>query len=82
MSYSPHDNKHKIEAYLDDLDSHSHKRMEHPKHLHLVFERCHYYKTLLNPNNCILVVTYGWLLGCIVSKEWINVDPFKVEAIL
>ena len=59
MSYTFHDIKHIIESYLDDLDARSRKRMEHPKHLHLVFERCCYYKIELKPNKCIFVVTSG-----------------------
>lgn len=50
MSYAFHDIKHIIEEYLDDLVSHSRKIMDHPKHFHLVFEKCHHYKTRLNPN--------------------------------
>lgn len=42
MSYTFHDIKHIIKAYLDDLASHSRKRIDHPKHLWLIFERCHF----------------------------------------
>jgi hypothetical protein len=33
MSFSFHDLKHIVEAYLDDLASRSRKRADHPKHL-------------------------------------------------
>jgi hypothetical protein len=33
MSFTFHDLKHIVEAYLDDLASHSHKRTDHPAHL-------------------------------------------------
>jgi hypothetical protein len=33
MSFAFHDLKHIVEAYLDDLESRSHKRMDHPTHL-------------------------------------------------
>ena len=82
MSYAFHDIKHIIEAYLDDLAARSRKRTDHPRHLRLVFERCHFYKIWLNPNKCIFTVTSGWLLGFIVSNEGIRVDLFKVEAII
>jgi len=82
MSYAFHDIKHVIEAYLDDLVAHSQKRTDHPSHLRLVFERCHFYKIRLNPNKCIFMVTSGRLLGFIMSNEGIQVDPFKVEAII
>lgn len=39
MSYAFHDIKHIIEAYLDDLAASSGKRINHPKHLQLVFEQ-------------------------------------------
>ena len=56
--------------------------MDHPAHLRQVFERCSFYKIRLNPNKCVFAVTSGQLLGFIVSREGIRVDPFKVEAIL
>lgn len=71
MSYAFHDIKHVIEAYLDDLAAHSHKRIDHPRHLRLVFERCHFYKIRLNLNKCVFLVTSGPLLGFIVLTEGI-----------
>jgi hypothetical protein len=50
MSFSFHDLKHIVEAYLDDLSSRSCKRTDHPTHLRLIFERCHYFRIHLNPN--------------------------------
>lgn len=82
MSYAFHDIKHVIEAYLDDLASCSRRRIDHPKHLRLIFERCCFYKIQFNPNKCVFTVTFGRLLGFIVSMEGIRVDPFNVEAIL
>ena len=67
---------------MDDLAAHSRKRMDHPGHLRQIFERCRFYKIRLNPNKCVFAVTSGRLLGFIVSREGIRVDPFKVEAIL
>jgi len=57
-------------------------RMRHSYHLRLVFERCRHYDVRLNPHKCIFFVKSGRLLGIIVSKEGIRVDPLKVEAIL
>ena len=37
MSYAFHDIKKIVEAYLDDLDAHSKKRVDHPAHLKVVF---------------------------------------------
>jgi hypothetical protein len=82
MTFAFHDLKHVVEAYLDDLTAHSHKRVDHPTHLWLVFERCHYYHIRLNPHKCIFCIRSGRLLGFIVSEQGIMVDPMKVEAIL
>jgi hypothetical protein len=82
MSFSFHDLKHIVEAYLDDLASRSRKRTDHPTHLRLIFERCRYFQIRLNPNKCSFCVTSGHLLGFIVSTTGIMVDPLKVEAIV
>jgi hypothetical protein len=44
MTFYFHDLKHIVQAYLDDLATHSRKRVDHVIHLRLVFERCHYYR--------------------------------------
>ena len=77
-----HDLKMIIEVYLDDLAVHSHLRVRHPYHLRLVFERCRRYQVWLNPHKCIFCVTIGRLLGFVVSREGIRVNPLKVDAIL
>jgi hypothetical protein len=82
MSFTFHDLKHIVEAYLDDLASRSRKRKDHPTHLRLIFEHCHYFQIRLNPNKCSFCVTSGRLLGFIVSTTGIMVDPLKVEAIV
>jgi hypothetical protein len=56
MTFPFHDLKNIVEAYLDDLIAHSHKRVDHSTHLLLVFERCHYYQIWLNPYKCIFCV--------------------------
>ena len=66
-----HDLKSIIEVFL-----------HHPYHLRLVFERCRHYSVILNPHKCIFCMNSGRLLGFIVSKVGIRVDPLKVEAIL
>jgi hypothetical protein len=82
MSFSFHDLKHIVEAYLDDLASRSRKRMNHPTHLRLIFEHCSYFRFRLNPNKCSFYVTSRHLLGFIVSTIGIMVNPLKVEAII
>ena len=82
MTLSFHELKYIIEVYLDVLASHSRLRVRHPYHLRLVFKKCHHYQIRLNPRKCIFCVKVGRLLGFIVSREGIRVDPLKVEEIL
>ena len=82
MSYTFHDIKHIVQPYLNDLSSHSLHRDDHPTHLRVIFMICRHYKIRLNPHKCVLCVQSGWLLGCVVSKSDIHVDPSKVEAII
>ena len=77
-----HDLKSIIEVFLDDITAHSRMRMSHSYHLRLVFERCRHYSVRLSPHKCIFCVKSGHLLGFIISKEGIRVNPLKVEAIL
>jgi len=51
-------------------------------HLKTIFIRCRHYNIHLNPHKCVFFLQSSCLLGFIVSKEGIRVDPLKVEAIL
>lgn len=82
MSYAFHDITQFDEAYLDDLAAHSKKRANHPAHLRAIFDQFRKYKIRLNPLKCSFCVIAGRLLGFIISKHGIMVDPLKVEAIL
>ena len=82
MNFAFHDIKAIVEPYLDDLPAHSRKRVQHPDHLRLIFERCRYYKIHLNPHKCVFCVESGRLLRFIVSSRGIQVDPLKFEAIV
>jgi hypothetical protein len=82
MTFDFLDLKHIVEAYLDDIVAHSHKRVYHSTQLRLVFERCCYYCIHLNPHKCIFCIRSSHILGFLVSKHGIMVDPMKVEAIL
>ena len=82
MNFSFHDIKSIVEPYLDDMPSHSRKRIDHPDHLCLIFERCRHYKIHFNPHKCVFYVDLGRMLGFIVSNKGIQVDPLKVEAIV
>ena len=82
MNFYFHDIKAIVEPYLDDLPAHSRKRVQHPDHLRLIFERCKYYKICLNPHKCVFCIESGRLLRFIVSSRGIQMDPLKVEAIV
>ena len=44
--------------------------------------RCRHYRISLNPHKCVFYIETGRLLGFVVSKVSIHVDPSKVEAIV
>ena len=44
--------------------------------------RCRHYKIRLNLHKCVFCVQSGRLLGFVISKTGIRVDPTKVEAII
>jgi hypothetical protein len=70
-----------IEIYQDDLTSISKKREQHIQHLRTIFQRCREYGISLNPKKSIFGVDKGKLLGHIISKDGITIDPARVEAI-
>ena len=51
-------------------------------HLRMCLEKCWEFRLSLNTTKCVFGVTNGMLLGHIVSKEGIAVDPDKVTTIL
>ncbi|KAK8695024.1 hypothetical protein V6N13_072566 [Hibiscus sabdariffa] len=77
-----HDVMHKeIEVYVDDMIAKSQMEEEHLQNLRKLFLRLRKYRLRLNPAKCTFAVTSGKLLGFIVSKKGIEVDPDKVKAI-
>ena len=82
MSYAFHDIKHIVQPYLDDFPAHSLHRADHLVHLREIFMRCRHYRIRLNPHKCVFCIEAGRLLGFVVSKVGIRVDPSKVEAII
>ena len=67
--------------YLDDITVFSKNRADHLTHLRRVFEHCRKYGISLNPKKSIFSVTEGKLLGFVVSKQGINIDPERTHAI-
>ena len=70
-----------IEIYHDDLPVFSKDGGSHIKHLKQVFERCREFGISLNPTKSVFGVTEGKLLGHIVTKDGVKIDPERVEAI-
>ena len=70
-----------MQVFLDEFAVYSTKG-EHLDNIWLCLEKCRGYRLSLNPAKCIFEVTRGTLLGYIVSKDGIVVDPDKVKAIL
>jgi hypothetical protein len=82
VSYAFHDIKNIVQLYLIDLPAHSMRCVDHPIHLCTIFLRCRFYHICLNPHKCVFCVESGRLLGFIVSRQGIRVDPLKVKVIL
>ena len=64
-----------IEIYQDNLTIFSKERSDHISHLRQVFIRCRKYGICLNPAKSIFGVDEGKLLGHIISKDGVKVDP-------
>ena len=71
-----------IVVYLDDVTVFSQSDDEHLWHLRRVFEKCRRSGISLNPKKCLFGLEEGKLLGHIISKEGIRIDPSRIEAIL
>jgi ribonuclease HI len=70
-----------IEIYQDDLTVFSKDGKTHIDHLRQVLDRCREFGISLNPAKSVFGVTEGKLLGHIISKEGVKLDPERVEAI-
>jgi hypothetical protein len=70
-----------VVIYLDDLMVFSNSDAEHLLHLRQTFKKCRKFGLSLNPKKSHFSMQEGNLLGHIVSKEGIKVDPKRVEAI-
>jgi hypothetical protein len=70
-----------VVIYLDDLTVFSDSDQSHLKHLRQTFVKCRKYGLSLNPKKSHFSMQEGKLLGHIVSKDGIRIDPKRVEAI-
>lgn len=73
---------HFIFIYLDDIINFSKTYEEHLLHLRRVFEKCRKFGISLNPRKKAFSLQEGKLLGHIISKEGIKIDPSRIEAII
>ncbi|XP_070049693.1 uncharacterized protein [Nicotiana tomentosiformis] len=77
-----HDMIHReIEVYVDDVIIKSKKQSDHVRDLRKFFQRLRRYNLKLNPEKCALDVPSGKLLGFMVSRRGIELDPSKIKAI-
>jgi hypothetical protein len=70
-----------VVIYLDDLTVFSNSDVEHLVHLKQTFEKCQKFGLSLNPKKSHFSMQEGNILGHIVSKDGIKVDPKRIEAI-
>ena len=77
-----HDMIHKeIEVYIDAIIIKSHECLGHLTHLKKFFDRLRRYNLKLNPAKCSFRVPVTKLLGFIVRRRGIELDPSKIKAI-
>jgi len=70
-----------IVIYLYDITVFSNVDDEHLKHLKQVFQKCRRFGISLNPKKSNFAMQEGKLLGHVISKEGIKIDPIKVATI-
>ena len=77
-----HDMMHKeIEVYVDDMIAKSQGKDDHVANLRKLFERLKKFQLKLNLTKCTFGATSEKLLGFVVNKKGIEIDPDKVRAI-
>jgi hypothetical protein len=70
-----------VVIYLDDLTVFSKSDAEHLTHLKQTFEKCCNFCLSLNPKKSHFAMQEGKLLGYLVSRDGIKIDPKRVEEI-
>lgn len=68
--------------YLDDITILSKTENKHLDHLRQVSIKCRKFGISLNPKKTLFGLKEGKILGHIISKEGIRIDPARIEAIL
>lgn len=70
-----------IIIYMDEIISYSKKKSNHLHDLKQIFECCKKYGISLNPKKTLFPLNEGKLLGFIVSKNGIYIDPDRIKEI-
>jgi len=70
-----------VVIYLDDITVFSKSDEEHLDHLKMNFEKCRRFRLSLNPKKSIFALEEGKLLGHIVSRDGVKIDPTRVQAV-
>ncbi|KAL2610318.1 hypothetical protein R1flu_028891 [Riccia fluitans] len=70
-----------MQTYLDDFTVYG-SRTDHLGHLRKCLQKCWRFLISLNPDKSIFGVSFGVLLGHIISKDGLLPDPAKIDAIL
>jgi hypothetical protein len=70
-----------MEVYIDDMVVKSVGFEEHMTDLKFSLERMKKYGLWMNPLKCTFKVTLGRILGFVVHKHNIQIDPKKIESI-
>ncbi|XP_070002380.1 uncharacterized protein [Nicotiana sylvestris] len=70
-----------IEVYVDDVIIKSRTQDDHVQDLRKFFEHLCMYDMKLNPSKCAFGVPSGKLLGFVVSRRGIELDPTKIKSI-
>ena len=70
-----------IEVYVDNMIAKFQRENDHVINLKKLFERLRKFQLKLNPAKCTFGATSKKLLGFVVSKKGIEIDPDKVRAI-
>eukprot|EP00253_Pinus_taeda_P008408 PITA_08408 len=70
-----------VVIYLYDITIFSKERSDHLHDLNQIFQRCKKYGISLNPKKCFFALVQGKILGFIVSKNGIYIDPDMIKEI-
>jgi hypothetical protein len=70
-----------VVIYLDDITVFSKSDPDHLQHLKRVFLKCRKFGISLNPKKSHFAMEEGKLLGHIISKKGIKIDPDRVAVI-